>query len=86
MNVLEKYLLDNDLTQTDFANLVKVSPSIVNLWCSGKSTPSPKNALKIYKKTGGRIPVDEFGYVLLANHKVGRLAEYFTLAKKNAKI
>lgn len=59
---LEKYLKEMNLTGYQFALLMQINPATIYTWLTDKNTPTFKNAKKIEKITGGKVPPEEFGY------------------------
>ena len=60
---LKEYLQNRQMTNYDFALMLKVSHSIVSGWIKELHRPTFKNAQKIFKKTKGQV---------LLNWAVGR--------------
>lgn len=56
---LKEYLEENDLTESAFADLVKVSQAAVNRYCNGRM-PQHKVLKVIVEQTGGRVTANDF--------------------------
>lgn len=54
--ILYNYLIENDLTQTQFAFIVNIKQSQVSEWLKGKAKPAYHMLKQIVIKTG--IPAD----------------------------
>lgn len=52
---LAKYLEKHQLTQTEFAERVGVSPAMVSQWVTGYRPVAPKRALLIDSATNGEV-------------------------------
>ncbi len=61
MEKLASYLDENGLTQTAFAALINVTPSVVSRYLGGKLTPRLAQAIAIEKATSGAVPVAAWG-------------------------
>jgi transcriptional regulator with XRE-family HTH domain len=57
---LDAYLKANGLSQSDFAELVKVPESQVSLWRRGERRPDTDNRLRIAAATGGAIRITDW--------------------------
>ena len=44
---LSKLLIENDMSKTEFAKKLKVSPSTVSMWLNGENSPKMKTLSKI---------------------------------------
>ena len=57
MEQLSRYLKDNCIRQSEFAETVGVTQGVVSRLASGTSKPSLDLAVRIDKATGGAVPV-----------------------------
>ena len=55
MNALSDYLKKHKITQMEFATKAGVSQTVISMYCSGKVTPTLKNATKIVKAANYEI-------------------------------
>lgn len=61
-NALKKYLKDNDMTLDRFSHLMGFSIASISGWANGKTRPSKEAAIKLFKKTRGKIPLETWDY------------------------
>lgn len=54
--VLRKWLSRSPYSQSDLAEMIGISRSAVSKWCLGGVYPSPRNAVKLEKISGGGVP------------------------------
>ncbi len=54
--ILQNYLKENSLTQTQFAFIINVKQSQISEWLNGKAKPAYHMLKQIVKKTG--VPAD----------------------------
>ncbi len=78
-NLLEKYLNDQQITMSDFARMLKASPSSVYHWKIGKVNPRAEMAWKMHKLTKGKIPINFWGYAIISG-KIKKLDTHPILA------
>lgn len=57
---LRRYLRDNQITQTKFAEDLKTRPQMVTYWLSGKHTPRAKTMKRIEEMTEGAVPMSSW--------------------------
>jgi DNA-binding transcriptional regulator YdaS (Cro superfamily) len=55
MKLLEKYMRDHQLNQTQFADKVGVNQGLVSMWLNQKVQMAPKWALKVERVTEGEL-------------------------------
>lgn len=55
IEALEKYREDNNISQTDFAQRVGVTASVMNSWTHGKSVPSVLSLMLLSEVTGKSV-------------------------------
>ena len=72
MTLLEKYLKEKNLSQSQFSRLMKANPASVHAWVHGKGIPRAETAWKIHRATKGEIPITYWGYAII-NGKFKRL-------------
>lgn len=64
MKKFRKYMDSLSLSPSEYARLLKVSPSCIRWWYTGKFSPSPRNAAKIVKFSNGQLELEDLGYTL----------------------
>lgn len=57
---LGRWLLERDVTQTQFAKYVGASPAAVCRWINGSRTPNLRDAIQIRRLTGGAVSLDDW--------------------------
>ncbi len=60
---LKDYLNVHNLTYQAFALMLKVDPSTVHNWVTGKKKPREKKARQIFERTKGAVSFEDLGLV-----------------------
>jgi hypothetical protein len=56
---LRPWIREHDLTNSDFARLIRCRPQVVHKWIGG-SIPDPKYMRRIYRMTRGKVSPNDF--------------------------
>lgn len=64
--LLDKYLIDNDLSTTDFAGKIGKDRTFVARLRTGENGPSPRTMQKIIEVTGGQVTAADIHMARLA--------------------
>jgi len=57
--LLRDWLVENNLTQDDFAQRIGVKRETVSHWCRGRCRPAPRRISKIISVTQGKVTLDD---------------------------
>jgi len=57
---LAEYLVAKGLKQADFARIMGCTAPCVHNWIYGKSLPSSKQMIEVYKQTGGKVALKDW--------------------------
>jgi transcriptional regulator with XRE-family HTH domain len=57
---LSAYLIEERLTQTQFARIVGASQVQVCMWVNGKAWPTQAMVIEIYNATSGKVTPNDF--------------------------
>lgn len=57
---LTQYLVENQISQKKFSELLDVSQPTVHKWLNKKAIPSGKRLLQIYQLTKGDVSAEDF--------------------------
>ena len=57
---LTQYLVENQISQTKFSQLLEVSQPTVHKWLNKKAIPSGRRILQIYRLTEGEVSAEDF--------------------------
>jgi len=58
--VFANYLIDNNLTRSDFCKQNNITRCTLNNWLSGRTKPKVDVAVRIQKNTNGSITIYDF--------------------------
>jgi len=57
---LTQYLVENQISQKQFSQLLEVSQPTVHKWLNKKAIPSGRRILQIYRLTEGEVSAEDF--------------------------
>lgn len=57
METLNTYMIDNGITQKEFADAIGITQATVSRICAGKLRPSSTVMVKIATQTKGQVPI-----------------------------
>ena len=71
-NLLEKYLLDKNITVSRFSEMMKCSYGAVYKWATGRGKPRAPLAWRMHKLTRAEVPITYWGFIII-NGKLKKL-------------
>jgi predicted XRE-type DNA-binding protein len=57
---LTQYLVENQISQKEFSQLLEVSQPTVHKWLNKKAIPSGRRIIQIYQLTEGEVSAEDF--------------------------
>lgn len=73
-NPIEQYIKKMKIGISDLARMLSVTPSCVFHWKNGIAYPCKKNAWKLHRLSGGKIPLSCWGYAII-NGKIVKIKD-----------